>query len=82
MNGEKEDNFIIAADNGGVRGELLSPKRYPDRLEYKVRAKRTIITEFGRLDKGEIGYVPAQWVERLKRNRCGCGATINSIEFI
>ena len=50
---------------------------HPDDV-VKIRARRQIVTTFGHITPGAVGFVPRQWIEKIVSNRgCSCNGSPN-----
>jgi len=49
----------------------------------RIQAKRQIITEAGKIEAGETGFVPREWIQRVLSNKgCSCNGSVNWFEFV
>ena len=65
-----------SVDLPGVQGSLRQGP--PGHGNYKIKAKRDIITEAGFIKAGQVGFVSASWVQALKKNKsCSCKGSLN-----
>jgi hypothetical protein len=73
-------------DNGVVTDRLPNAngvRTYGREIQgHKIRARRDIVTEYGFIAKGETGFVPASWVQKVISGGCSCRGSVNWFTFI
>ena len=73
---------IVTIDDNSNRLRIVDDHKNKGH-HVRVQALREIHTTAGRLNKGELGFVPREWIERVLKNRgCSCNGSINWIKFI
>jgi len=48
----------------------------------KIKARRNITTQFGFIAKGQVGFVPRSWIEKIITGGCSCRGSINWFEYV
>ena len=49
----------------------------------RIQAKRQIITEAGKIEAGQTGYVSREWIQRVLSNRgCSCNGSVNWFSYL